>query len=247
MLRDLKIACVFLTRLPLRIEGDVSLRDLAGTVHLFPVVGVIVGGAAAVVFALAGALGLPPLAGAALALAAMVLITGALHEDGLADTAEALAAGEDRERALAIMRENRIGSAGASAIVLVLLARMVALGSFWDPALFARAVVAAAVTSRAAMAVVMLVQPSARERTGNPGANRPRREKVVIGTGLAVALALLVTPAGTGLAGLAAAALVATGVAAWLGRRFGGCTGDTLSAIQQLTETAFLLAVVATL
>ncbi len=244
MFEDFRIACIFLTRLPLKPGREIGLRDLADAVYMFPAVGVLVGAAGGLVFMLAAGFGLPGLPASVLAVAAMVAVTGALHEDGLADTADALGAGDDREKALAVMRDSRIGTYGALALLLVVLARLAALSSFWDPGFFLRAAVAAAAASRAAMPVVMLLQPSARASGLAAAAGRPDAARVWAGIGLALALSLLLLPAAAALKAAAAAALVAAAAAAWLGRRFGGCTGDTLGAVQQLAEVAFLLAVV---
>lgn len=244
MLEDFRIACIFLTRLPLRPTREIGLRDLADAVYMFPLVGVLVGLAGGIAYLLATGVGLPNLPASVLAVAAMVAVTGGLHEDGLADTADALGAGADRDKALAIMRDSRIGTYGALAITLVLVAKLSALASFWEPGFFLRAVVAAAAASRAVMPVVMRLQPSARSSGLAASAGRPDATRVWAGIGLAVALALLLLPAAAALKAVAATALAAGAAAAWLGRRFGGCTGDTLGAVQQIAEVAFLLAVV---
>jgi adenosylcobinamide-GDP ribazoletransferase len=247
VLHDLKVAAVFLTRLPVRVEGALSMRDLAGAVHAFPLVGAAVGLAGGLAFWAAHAGGLPSLPASILAVAAMVLATGALHEDGLADTADALGAGADRARALEVMRDSRIGSFGTVALVLTLLARVTALASLWEPAFVAALLAAAGASSRAVMPVVMLVQPSARSAGLAADAGRPEAARVAAAALLALAVAFLALPAGLALAGTLAAALVGLGLAAGLGRRFGGCTGDTLGAVQQAAEVAFLFAVLARL
>jgi adenosylcobinamide-GDP ribazoletransferase len=245
LLHDLKIAALFLTRLPVRPERPVAMPDLARAVHLFPVVGAAVGAVGGLGYLVASLLGLPSLPASIVAVAAMVLATGALHEDGLADTADGLAAGADRARALEIMRDSRIGSYGTIALVLVLMARLTALASFWDPLHVAAILIAAGAASRAAMPLVMRLQPSARGQGLAAAAGRPEARHVALGCGLAVAIALVCLPAGTALVALAWLALAATATAAFLGRRLGGCTGDTLGAVQQIGEVAFLLAVVA--
>lgn len=242
LLEDFRIACNFLTRLPVEPRREIGLRDLAGAVYLFPVVGVVVGVAGALAYGLATGFGLSSLPAAVLAVATMVLITGALHEDGLADTADALGVGGERERALAVMRDSRIGTFGALALLLVILARVSALAGFRDPASFACAVVATAAASRAVMPVIMRVQPNARASGLAAAIGRPDSPHVWAGLGLALAFSLLLLPASAALKAAAATALVAAVAAVWFGRRFGGYTGDTLGAIQQLSEVAFLLA-----
>jgi adenosylcobinamide-GDP ribazoletransferase len=174
----------------------------------------------------------------------MVLVTGALHEDGLADTADGLGA-KDRARALEIMADSRIGTYGTVALVLTLLARVATLASLGAPLRVAAALVAAAAASRAAMAVVMWRQPRARPAGLAAAAGRPTAARVAAGAGLAAAIAFLGLPPVPALLGLASLALTAAAVATLLGRRLGGCTGDTLGAVQQLAELAFLMAAVA--
>jgi adenosylcobinamide-GDP ribazoletransferase len=241
VLQDFKVAALFLTSIPVRVDGRVSMRDLARAVHAFPVMGAVVGLAGGAAFALAVLAGLPALLAALPAVAAMILVTGALHEDGLADTADGLGAGGDRERALAIMRDSRIGSFGAIALVLSLLARLQGIAEIGEPLLVLKALVAAAMTSRAIMPVVMLVQPSAKATGLAAEAGRPEPVRVAIGGGIALLVSLLLLQV-SALIAVAVAAAVALPVATWLGRRFGGCTGDTLGAVQQMAELAFLLA-----
>ena len=109
---DLFSAAAFLTRLPVP-AAHVPTGGLAQAARAFPVVGAGVGAAAGGVLWLAAQAGLPPLVCALLALAAAALVTGALHEDGLADLADGLGGGRDREAKLRIMRDSRIGAFGA--------------------------------------------------------------------------------------------------------------------------------------
>jgi len=245
MLRELMIALVFLTRLPLRLEGRVGVGDLAAVVHCFPLVGLLVGALGAMVHLAALGLGLAGIAALVPALAAMVLFTGALHEDGLADTADALGALPDRERALEVMRDSRIGSFGALALILVVSGKLGALAGLAGGTA-AAALLAAAAFSRALMPALMRLQPSARGRGLAAAAGRPSANRVLAALAIGAALTIVALPAAVAVTALLAAGLAA-GLAGWaLGRAFGGCTGDTLGAVQQLAELAFLLAVAAT-
>lgn len=244
MLQDLKVAALFLTSLPVRVTGQVSMRDLAQAVYAFPIVGAAVGLSGGLVFLLASLLALPTMPAALLAITAMILATGGLHEDGLADTADGLGAGEDREKALAIMRDSRIGSFGALALMLALFARLMALAPIFDPVLALKVLVAAGMVSRAVMGLVMLLQPSAKATGLAAETGRPEAARVAIGGGLALIVAVLLLRQ-LGLVATGAAVAVALLVAWWLGRRLGGCTGDTLGAVQQVAEITFLLAVTA--
>ncbi len=244
MLQDLKVAALFLTRFPIQLDGPVNMRDLAGAVYAFPIMGAAVGLLGGLGFAAATWAGLPSLPAALLGILAMVLATGALHEDGLADTADALGAGGDRKRALEIMRDSRIGSFGALALMMALLARLMALAPMWDPKIVGAVLVAAAMASRAVMPVVMLLQPSARATGLAAETGRPEPFRVMIGTFIAIGAVVLLLPLAKAVPALIAMTVTSLLFATWLGRRFGGCTGDTLGAVQQVAEIAFLLAIV---
>lgn len=241
MLRDLKLATIFLTRLPVPLRGDVATHDLARTVHLFPLVGAGVGLAGGLAYALMTAAGLAPLPCAALALTAMVGLTGALHEDGLADTADAFATA-DRARALAIMRDSRIGAFGAMALILSVVLKVAAIADMDGPWRVAGALAGAAAFSRALLPAVMLVQPSARAGGLAAAVGRTDGWRTSLSLGLGAVVTLAALPGPEALVCMAVAAAIAAAMAAVLGRRFGGCTGDTLGATQQVAEVTFLLA-----
>ena len=143
------------------------------------------------------------------------------------------------------MRDSRLGTFGVIALFASLMLRLGALSSFWEPLHFAAIVVCAAAASRAAMPAVMLAQPSARTSGLAAGAGRPERDRVLIGIGIAAAFSVAFLPFATAVGCCIVAAIAGTIVAAALGRRFGGCTGDTLGAVQQCVEIAFLLTAVA--
>lgn len=245
MLQDIKVAALFLTRFPVQVDGKVSMRDLAAAVYAFPLMGAAVGLLGGLGFTVAGWLGLPSLAAALLALLCLILATGALHEDGLADTADALGAGANRERALAIMGDSRIGSFGAIALILAILARLMALAPMWDPKLVTAVLVAAGMASRGVLPVVMLLQPSAKATGLAAEAGQPEPLRVMLATFIAIGAVVLLLPLAVAVPALIATATVSLLWATWLGRRFGGCTGDTLGAVQQVAEITFLFAVVA--
>ena len=243
MLRDLKVALLFLTRLPIQVDGAVTMRDLAAAVYAFPLVGAVIGLLAGLAYWIALQLSLPALPAALIAIVTMLLLTGALHEDGLADTADGLG-GRDRARALEIMADSRIGSFGALALMVSLLARLIALAPMWDPRQVAMVLVGAAMASRAVMPVVMLLQPSARGDGLAAATGRPEPVRVMLGCFLAIGVTVMLLPLPVAVPALVASAAFSLLVAAWLGRRLGGCTGDTLGAVQQVAEIAFLFAIV---
>ncbi len=133
---DLAAAFLFSTRLPLTGVPALTGADIARAGWALPVAGAIVGLISALVYWLARASGLPPLPAAGLTIAASLAATGCLHEDGLADVADSFG-GRTRERKLEIMRDSRIGTYGACALLLSLLLRSAALSSIADPALAA--------------------------------------------------------------------------------------------------------------
>ncbi len=238
-------AAAFLTRLP-AVPGAFAGPPvpLGHDAPAFPVVGLAAAAVPALVLLGLAHAGLSPLAAAALATLLLVALTGALHEDGLGDTADGLFGHADKARALAIMKDSRVGTYGALALTGALLLRVslladIATGSGAHAAL---ALLAAATASRGAMALLWSMLPSAdpgglADRMGRPSA-LAGRAAALIGLVLASALAapafgwasLLLPPF---LGALAFAAL--RGV---LVRRLGGQTGDTLGACQQITEIA---------
>jgi adenosylcobinamide-GDP ribazoletransferase len=244
VLRNVAIAIAFLTRVPVRVPGPVADGSLAGAAPWFPIAGLLVGAAAAAMVLAATAVGVPPLVAAALAALVTALVTGALHEDGLADTADALGVA-DRARALEVMRDSRIGSFGAVALVTVLVARIGAVAALVPPERAAAALLAAAALSRAALPVVLATGRSARSSGLAAAAGRPGAARVGTGLAIATVITLAALPAGVAVITIAVTALVAAAVAAALDRRFGGCTGDTLGAVQQTAELACLTTVAA--
>ena len=241
-LADFKLAAGFLTRLPL--GPPAPSRSLAGAARAFPLVGAAVGLAGGSAFALAAGLGLPPWLAATAAVTTTVVVTGAVHEDGLSDLADGLGARPDRDAKLAAMRDSGTGPFGVIALVLALLARVAALAALAQSGLVFAALVAAAVVSRAAIVGIMRRLDPAREEGLGAGAGTPTGEGTVIALGLGAAIALLVVGPGTGLIPIAAA-LAALGMGVLAERQLGGYTGDVLGAIQQVTEIAFLVALVA--
>ncbi|MDH6594615.1 adenosylcobinamide-GDP ribazoletransferase [Variovorax sp. TBS-050B] len=253
-LRHYLLALQFFTRVPVtgRLAEWVgfSPQMLRASAAHFPGVGWLVGGAGAAVFVLA-LQGLPGLVAALLSMAATALLTGAFHEDGLADVADGLGGSADRGRALEIMKDSRIGAFGAIALVLVLglkAALLAALAGQGAPAAVAAAVVAAHVLSRLAPLFLIRWLPY----VGDAGASKAKPLADAIGAGalgvgvlwsLPAAGLLLATqgPART-LAAVLACALAALAMARLFRRRLQGFTGDGLGATQQVCEIAIYLA-----
>lgn len=236
---DIAAALAFMTRLPLTAP---PARPLAASAWAFPVAGWAVGAAAGAVLLLASETGFPPLACALLALAAAAWLTGALHEDGLADLADGLGASRFRERILAVMRDSRIGSFGVLALVLVVALKAAALAGMPDPGTAALALIAAHGLARALIVPVMWLAAPARADGLGAGAGRAEASTAARALGLgALVPFLLIDPASA--FWMAVLATAAAAVTAWLAnRRLGGATGDVLGAVEQVAETAALLA-----
>src|ERR1700720_348987 len=159
---DLKVALVFYTRLPLAHDGPIAGADLARASWAAPVAGALVGALGAAAYGLAHMAGLGPLPAAGLALVATMAVTGGLHEDGLADTADGFGAGTSPETRLAIMRDSRIGTFGGCALILSIGLRWAALASLAGPTRAAAALIAAHAAARAVPPLLMLLIPPAR-------------------------------------------------------------------------------------
>lgn len=243
-LRDIGVCVSFLTRVPLTPTGDAEIRPLARCAWAFPVVGVLIGVVGGVVYAIGFGLGLTPLVAATLAVAAMIVATGGLHEDGLADTADGLGGGSDRADKLTIMRDSTIGVFGALAVTLSILARVAALAALAGPVAVAIALILAATASRAAIVVVMMVLSPARSDGLAAGAGTPSAAVTLTAALIAVAIAIALSLPDAATAVIAA--FIGAGCVALLAwRLIGGHTGDVLGAAQQAAEIAVLVALAA--
>lgn len=237
---ELRLACAFLTRCPVRLRADEAATPLGAAVRAFPLVGILVGGAGAIVYFAADLLGLSALVAALLGVGAMVLATGALHEDGLADTADGLGAAT-RQRALDVMRDSRIGTFGVIALFFALSLRVTGVsyaGSAVDAVLL---LLAAGAGSRAVVPAVMYVLPPARRDGLGWAAGQPDRRRVVDAGAIGALLVVAFLGPVWGLVAIAAATLATLAAARALARRLGGQTGDMLGAVQQLAEVAIIL------
>ena len=241
LVADIRIAISLCTRLPVAPAAAIADGEVARASWALPLAGMLVGVVSAAIYWLAARLHIPAQAAAALALAAAILLTGAMHEDGLADTADGLGGGKTRERKLEIMRDSRIGTFGACALVISLLLRWSAIASIDDPRLVAIALVVAHGAARAALPAFMRFVPPARSDGLSSGAGQPPVQSVAIALGLGiVALGL-----GFGASVMLVGILVLLAIGALLARlareQIGGHTGDVLGALEQMAEAALLL------
>jgi adenosylcobinamide-GDP ribazoletransferase len=249
---DLVQALRFYSRLPLPAlpwEPDPhALPDFQRVARVLPLAGVVLGILPALAMGAALVLGLGPWLAATLAVAAMTLTTGALHEDGLADTADSFG-GATRERRLEIMRDSRIGSFGSAALFFALALRIGALAALasrveW-PAVLAAILIAASL-SRTAGLMLLVFLPPARRDGASYSVGQPTRETFWLAAGLAgliaVVLGLLggLPASGLGLM-LALSALAGLTFMRLAERHIGGQTGDLAGAAQQAAEIAALI------
>lgn len=238
---DLAASVGFLTRLPVFALMPREARiDMAGAVWAFPVAGAVAGLCGGATYALLHSLGLPSALCGCWGAAAMLLLTGALHEDGLADMADGFGGGRDMQRKLDIMRDSRIGSYGALALLLSIMVRVAAITALSAPIRVCAALIVSGALSRAAIVLTLLLLRPAR-RDGLASALHPiPRLPALVAFALALALAAALL---RGRAMLVAplCALVTTAILAFLARRqIGGHTGDVLGACAVLADCAVL-------
>ncbi len=239
-------ACIgFYTRLPV---GGLTApsEDFASAQWAAPIAGALVGLIGGIVLVAADWVGLPPLVSAAIAVAGTMLVTGALHEDGLADTADGLGGGDTRERKLEIMRDSRIGTYGVATLLFSVLLRVAALAALPPSVAFA-ALVAAHIAGRALIPSLLSALPPARDDGLSASVGTVTDQTARLALALAViALFLLL-----GFWALClAAALLAGGfvvVRSAAQRQIGGHTGDICGALEQGGEILVLLAAAAVL
>lgn len=255
-LRLFLLALQFLTRVPVPAWVGFDTALMRRAVRHFPLVGSLVGTFGSCVLLAAGHLW-PPTVAAALAVAASVWLTVALHEDGLADTCDALLGAASREKALAIMKDSRIGTYGAAALGLVLLLRVLLAAVLLSQGVWAAAaaLVASHAAGRALAVALMGTLPYAGEQAQakTPALTRDASAADVgwaVATGaLLLGGAAVLQPAPWLSGGIAVVLLLLlfSGMRAVLQRRLQGYTGDTLGAAEQLGEVAVLLAMAASL
>jgi adenosylcobinamide-GDP ribazoletransferase len=241
--RALLAALSFLTRVPVPRRVVLDGDDVARAGPAFPVIGAGIGVA---VGALAAALAhsFTSLLATAIALAAGALLTGALHLDALADTADALGGGS-RERALQIMREPTLGAFGVVAVALDLLLKAAALNALVGHHRVVRVALAAGALSRVAPVLLAAALGYARSGSGT-GVALTRGSRLLAGLAAAIAVAIAVVAlGGDGAVLVGVTAAVVAAFALVLHRWLGGVTGDTLGAALEVSETLMLVVAVA--
>ena len=253
-LRAVAAAFTFMTRLPLGRFASHDETELRASAAYFPLVGVVVGAFGAATYAIATTLW-PLSIAILLSMIAMVYVTGAFHEDALADTLDGFGGGRTSDRVLEIMKDSRVGSFALVGVALTLAVKFAALSSIAGSAGtvgLVRALVGGHVLARWSSVPLMMTLSYVRPASTNerPSAGGPFSSALGVSRGLAATVfAAAAVDIALGANDAAMAAIVAVLVTAtaglWFKTRIGGITGDTLGAANQLVEIAVYLVIVA--
>ena len=234
------VAVQFLTRLPVPVLRSFRASWLDGSSAYFPLVGLLVGGIGAAILVVANLVWPWPIP-AILAVASAIAATGAFHEDGLADTADGLGGGQSPAQRLEIMKDSRLGTYGALAL-LVMLGLKVASLSMFSPLDGALALVAAHMGARAVPVVASRWMAYVGDVTsGKVAPVKPSQNRMLFALACGLAPFLLIPWVPAAIA-LVAASLAAAGLLGKAKHLIGGQTGDVLGAAEQTFETVVLLA-----
>jgi adenosylcobinamide-GDP ribazoletransferase len=253
LLIDLQICIGFCTWLPVSStlggsDRAFSFAEFHRAVRMLPVAGALLGTLAALALGSLTWLGVPPLLSAPLTISLLAALTGAIHEDGLADCADGFFGGETRERRLEIMRDSRTGTYGAAALALTLYIRSASLAILAGKSLALACLVlaAAAAVSRTAALLPLFLLPPARQDGAGFAAGKPGGQALVSALIAAALFAFAPACAGASLfrpvTGLVLATAAASAMTALAKHKIGGQTGDVAGAAQQLSELGFYLA-----
>jgi len=232
---EVQLAFMLLSRLP---AGTLSGKapSLATSRWAFPLVGSIIGGIIALSYGGLSFVGLPPIIAALLALSLGLLATGALHEDGLADSADGMGGGHDRDRKLAIMKDSHIGSYGVLALIMVMGLRVFGLASLPPHFDMIALIITISILSRTIMVAYLCLLPSARDTGLGEMASGQTYKPLFFAT--ALSLPMMAFCGVAILPSLIVMVIVAFGFALMAKRHIGGQTGDICGASQMLSETA---------
>jgi adenosylcobinamide-GDP ribazoletransferase len=243
---DLRLATALLTRVPMPHSDGAMPAGVARAQRAFPLVGAMIGVIVGLIDLSLLGMSIPPLAAAALALGASAALTGAMHEDGLADVGDGFGGGRDPAAKLLIMRDSRLGTYGAIVLLVSFSARLSALASLPAAAIVPGLVVAHAL-ARAAIPVLAASMPFARDDGLGKSAGRPEAACAITAIIIAVAIALLCLSVKEALLAVAVTVAAAAAMALLAWRQIGGVTGDVFGATEQVAETALLVMLAARL
>jgi len=232
------VALQFLTIVPVRIKAAPDEKDFGASLAYFPLVGMCIGLALSVLLYACGFL--PHAVAGAVVLVASIIMTGAVHLDGLADTCDGLFSGASKERMLEIMRDSRIGTMGVAGVVSVLLLKYAIFMSIPNEVLW-KALVAASVFGRWSQSLACFMSDYAREEgKAKYFLAHAGLKEVLIGFAVTAGLLILLE----GIKGIMLFSISAIPVIAFIyfiRARIGGMTGDTIGATNEIAETAALL------
>ncbi len=241
LLQQFLLVLSFLTRIPLPKAWNAGENSLAQSAWAFPIIGVIVGGFAAASYMAMLSLGIGHDIAAWVALALMVLLTGGLHEDGLADMADGLAYGRTQEQKIAIMRDSRIGSYGVLALVIMLAIRATAISNFANEMHTLWVFVAAGAGSRACLIILMYFFANARTNGLSVQARKPTRTQMLCAALIGFGTLLFAGSIPVLLIGIFIMTMACMAMGRLAFKHFGGITGDVLGALQQVSEALLLI------
>ncbi len=238
---ELRLAFSLLSRIPMgAIPGEVP--SIASSGWAWPIVGGVVGALAGFAAVIALWCGLPPLMAAFVALAISAIVTGGMHEDGVADVADGFGGGRDRARKLEIMRDSRVGSYAVLTLILVAGFRAAGIAALAGTGALFWAMVSLGAASRAGLPLALCLMPAARrDGLGHAASGAMGPARVALGFGI---LFLLPLGFGVTLGVTLAMSLTALVIAGLAMRQIGGQTGDVMGAMQIATECAGVAALV---
>jgi cobalamin 5'-phosphate synthase/cobalamin synthase len=242
-MKPLLVAAVFLTRLPVPIEATAA--DVRAAMRWFPAVGAALGTVAAVASLALSRLDVPPLLSATLLIAAGAWVTGAIHLDGVADMADGFGGGRTKDDALRIMRDPRVGSFGAVALIVVLGLKVAALTALIERRIDASALITAPTLSRWTVVALGRWLPYARPEGGLGLAATESHDPAGFLIATIIAAAVSIAAAGIGALALWVSMLAVVGlVGRAAARHIGGVTGDVFGATVELAEAVMLITAV---
>lgn len=233
---DLYTAFVFLTRLPLPARQSIDQAAFTRALRFAPLAGAFVGAVSGSFYWLGLSFNLSSFLSALIGVAAALLLTGGLHEDGLSDMMDGFSGGWTRERRLEIMSDSHIGAHGAIALLLTILIRAGCIAQLSNPVAVMSTLIAAGALSRAMMYAAMGLLPPARNEGLGFSAGRPAPDQQLASIGLGFFIALIALPFHTAIAASLAALIGGGCIALMAKRKIGGHTGDILGAVQVISE-----------
>ena len=237
---ELASAFTLLTRLPVHRLSLPRLTVQSQAVWAYPVVGAAVGGIGGLVYWFSHWLSCPPALAALTTLIVMIVVTGAIHEDGLADFADGLA-GDSKERSLSIMRDHQSGTYGIIALVMAFAIRATAIALFAEPRSVMAALIAAGAVSRLSAVLIMTVLPPVRKDGLSASLGRPTAGLAAIALGLGFVIAWLLLSFRVALLLILTAVFSTMAIGRIALVRLGGQTGDVLGASSQVCECLALI------